>query len=64
MRKFFSYRPCNPEYHYHAPRKELLDSIYTYLIGDIRRGRPLFYGLGAEANGKVMAPEYGSVSVA
>ncbi len=34
MRKFFSYGPLNTKYHYHAPRKELLDSVYEHLAGD------------------------------
>ena len=35
MRRFSSYGPVDPEIHYYAPRKELIDKAYTQLMGDI-----------------------------
>lgn len=34
MRRFTSYGPITPRMHYHAPRKELIDSAYTQLVGE------------------------------
>lgn len=34
MRKFFSYGPVNPKLHYFAPREELIDHVYSQLVGD------------------------------
>ena len=36
MRKFSSYGPINTDLHYHAPRKALIDTAYTKLIGDTK----------------------------
>lgn len=34
MHRFSSYGPVNTKLHYHAPRKDLIDSAYTELTGD------------------------------
>jgi AAA-like domain len=34
MRRFSSYGPVNPKIHYYAPRKELISSAYTRLVGN------------------------------
>ncbi|UCH92351.1 MAG: AAA-like domain-containing protein [Candidatus Aminicenantes bacterium] len=34
MRRFTSYGPINPNLHYYAPRKELIDRAYTQLVGE------------------------------
>jgi len=35
MRKFSSYGPVNTKLHYYAPRKALIDSAYTQLVGEV-----------------------------
>ncbi|MEM7531652.1 MAG: AAA-like domain-containing protein [Chloroflexota bacterium] len=34
MRRFHSYGPVSPKYHYHAPRKELIDRAYLQVVGE------------------------------
>jgi len=34
MRRFSSYGPPNPNVHYYAPRKELIEKAYTHLMGE------------------------------
>ncbi len=35
MRKFSSYGPVNTKLHYYVPRKELINSAYTQLVGEV-----------------------------
>ena len=34
MCKFSYYGPLDPELHYYAPRKELINKVFSQLIGD------------------------------
>ncbi len=46
MRTFFSYGPLDPEEHYYAPRKGLLDNVYSHLMGkNTQEGIILPYGV-------------------
>ncbi len=36
MRRFSSYGPVDPQLHYHAPRKELIEEAYVKLMGENR----------------------------